>query len=67
MLTRAGRERPPSADTVEAFTRAARACGARLTIVDVPNGRHGFDMVDHTDESRDAAKPAFDAVLASMN
>lgn len=66
MLTRVGRERPPVADTVEAFILAARACGARLTVVDVPNGRHGFDMVDHTDESRDAVRQAFNAVLAAL-
>jgi hypothetical protein len=32
----------------------------------VPNGRHGFDMLDHTDESRDAVRQAFNAVLAAL-
>src|SRR5215470_3841816 len=50
VLTRVGRERPAIADTVEAFIDGARACGARLTIVDVPNGQHGFDVADDTDE-----------------
>jgi hypothetical protein len=48
VLTRAGRERPPIADTVEAFVAAARTCKARLRVIDAPHGRHGFDMIDHT-------------------
>ena len=64
VLTRAGRERPQVAATVEEFTRAAGRCGARLEIIDVPGGQHGFDMLDHTDESRQAVRRALDAVLA---
>jgi acetyl esterase/lipase len=69
VLTRVGRERQPLAERVEAFVtaaRAARAADARLQVVDVPNGRHGFDIVDHTDESRKAVEHAFDAVLAEL-
>jgi acetyl esterase/lipase len=64
VLTRAGRERPQVAATVEAFTRTAGHCEAQLEIIDVPGGRHGFDMLDHTDESRQAVRRALDAVLA---
>jgi acetyl esterase/lipase len=64
VLTRAGRERPQIAATVEAFTKAAVRSGAQLEIIDVPGGRHGFDMLDHTDESRDAVRRALNAVLA---
>lgn len=64
VLTRAGRERPQVAVTVEAFTTAADRCGAQLEIIDVPGGQHGFDMLDHTDESRHAVRRALDAVLA---
>jgi acetyl esterase/lipase len=66
VLTRAGRERRPVAATVEEFVAAARACGARLEIVDVPHGQHSFDVLDHTDESRSAVERAFDAVLATL-
>jgi hypothetical protein len=45
---------------------AAHSCGARLKIIDVPDGRHGFDMLDHTDESREAVSRAFDTVLAAL-
>lgn len=66
VLTRVGQERPLLAEMVEAFVAAANAAKARLEIVDVPNGRHGFDMLDHTDESRRAVERAFDAVLAEL-
>jgi dienelactone hydrolase len=64
VLTRAGRERPEIAATVEAFTTAADRCGAKLEVIDVPNGRHGFDMLDDTEESREAVRRALNAVLA---
>jgi acetyl esterase/lipase len=67
VLTRVGRERPEIAATVEEFVTAARAGGARLEIVDVPNGRHSFDVLDDTDESRKAIERAFDAVLAALD
>jgi acetyl esterase/lipase len=64
VLTRVGLERPQVAATVEEFTAAAGRCGAQLEIIDVPGGQHGFDMLDHTDESRHAVRRALDAVLA---
>jgi len=66
VLSRAGLERPPLLERVDAFAAAAEAAGARLTIVDVPNGRHGFDQIDHTDESRRAVAEALDLVLAAV-
>jgi acetyl esterase/lipase len=66
VLTRVGRERPEIAPTVEEFVTAARGCGASLEIVDVPGGRHSFDVLDDTDESRKAIERAFEAVLAAL-
>jgi acetyl esterase/lipase len=66
VLTRVGLERPPVAATVTAFVEAANACGARLEIIDVPNGQHGFDSLDHTAESRDAVTRALDSVLGFL-
>jgi dienelactone hydrolase len=66
VLTRVGRERPEIAPTVEPFVAAAGDCGARLDIIDVPNGQHAFDMLDHTDESRKAVERAIDSVLATL-
>jgi acetyl esterase/lipase len=66
VLTRVGRERPAIASTVDSFVDAARASGARLDIIDVPNGQHGFDHLDHDDESRTAVERALGAVLAAL-
>jgi len=65
VLTRVGREREVIADTVAAFVAAAGAAQARLEIVDVPDGHHAFDMVDHTDQSREAVTGAV-ARLAAL-
>jgi len=66
VLTQVGRERPEIAATVTAFTAAARASDIQLEIIDVPDGQHGFDMLDHTVQSREAVSRAFTAVLAAL-
>ncbi|WP_431879979.1 hypothetical protein [Micromonospora marina] len=66
VLSRAGRERPEVAPTVEAFTVVARRRGIPLCVVDVPNGQHGFDALDHTEESRAAVRTARDTLLALL-
>ncbi|MEH1016994.1 alpha/beta hydrolase [Micromonospora sp. CPCC 206060] len=66
VLTRVGLEHEQIARTVEAFVAAARTARSPLTIIDVPNGRHGFDMLDPTVESRQAVEQAFDAVAALL-
>ncbi len=63
VLTRVGLERPVIAATVEAFVAAAPA---GLRVIDVPNGQHGFDNLDHTDESRAAVTAALDAVAGAI-
>ncbi|MGC4890357.1 hypothetical protein [Micromonospora sp. DT227] len=66
VLTRAGRERPEVTSTIAAFTAAATRHGLPLYLVDVPDGRHGFDALDHTEESRAAVRDARDALLALL-
>ncbi|MFC7343064.1 alpha/beta hydrolase [Saccharopolyspora griseoalba] len=61
VLTRAGREDPSIAAGVESFVDAARRT-ARLEVVDVPNGQHSFDTLDHTEESRQAVERALETV-----
>ncbi|MEU4792841.1 hypothetical protein AB0F95_24350 [Micromonospora tulbaghiae] len=63
VLTRAGRERPEVAPTIEAFTVVARRRRIPLRVVDVPNGQHGFDALDHSEESRAAVRTARDTLL----
>ncbi|OQR64528.1 alpha/beta hydrolase [Streptomyces maremycinicus] len=66
VLLRAGRESPEIAATVEAFVAAAEDCGARLEIVDVPNGHHGFETVDPPEEIRQALHHAMRSVVTRL-
>ncbi|WP_306327882.1 dienelactone hydrolase family protein [Streptomyces venezuelae] len=66
VLTRAGREHPAFAATVEAFLTAAARNGAEVEVVDVPDGHHSFELVDPTDASREAVERAMRSVLARL-
>ena len=63
LLTRVGREREELAGPVADFVSAG---GIALDIIDVPKGQHGFDMLDHTDESRAAVTKALDWAIAHL-
>jgi dienelactone hydrolase len=67
LLTRAGQEQPDYAEAVAAFVAAAADARANLEIIDVPEGHHGFDMVDHTDQSKDAVERALDWVTLTTS
>lgn len=58
VLTRVGLERPAVQETVEQLV----ALTPNSQIIDVPNGQHGFDALDHNDESRQAVSAAVAAV-----
>lgn len=66
VLTRVGLEEELCAKTVETFVAAADERGIDLRIIDVPNGHHGFDIVDHTAESRAAVYQALDFVVKAL-
>ncbi|HEY3562998.1 MAG TPA: hypothetical protein VGL05_36280 [Kribbella sp.] len=66
VMTVVGRELPDVAPTQPPFIEAARAAGVALQLIDVPEGRHGFDVLDHTDESRQAVTAALDAVTTAL-
>ncbi|KAA2260453.1 prolyl oligopeptidase family serine peptidase [Solihabitans fulvus] len=66
VLTTVGLERADIAATIGPFVDAARAHDANLEVIDVPNGQHGFDHLDHTDESRKAVERALDRVFAEL-
>ncbi|MFE7647513.1 alpha/beta fold hydrolase [Streptomyces phaeoluteigriseus] len=66
VLVRAGRESGEIAATVEEFLTEAGRCGANVEIIDVPDGRHGFETLDPTDEAREAVHRAVGSVLARL-
>ncbi len=54
LLARAGLEERPWLDpTIDAFARAALAANVELDVLNHPDGRHGFDVLDDDERSRD--------------
>lgn len=66
VMTVVGHELPDVAPTQPPFIEAARAARAELKVIEVPDGRHGFDVLDHTDQSRRAVIAALSAVTGSL-
>jgi acetyl esterase/lipase len=66
VLTRAGQDIPEVAATVPPFLSRAAELGVAVESIDVPEGQHGFDSLDHTDASRDAVRTAFAGVLRHL-
>ena len=62
VLTRVGRERPEVQATVDAFMAIAATVDAAVEVIDVPEGQHGFDVLDPGPRSREALVEAMDAV-----
>jgi dienelactone hydrolase len=51
---------------VDAFTTEAELHQARLTVIDVPDGQHGFDTLDHNEGSREAVTQAMTRVVSHL-
>ncbi|WP_055590014.1 alpha/beta hydrolase [Peterkaempfera griseoplana] len=66
VLTRVGLEQPAIAATVAEFLAAAEDRKADVEVIDVPNGHHGFDTADPTEESRRAVDRAMRSVLGHL-
>ena len=66
LVTRVGRERAEVAATVEAFRAEAELHRVRVEVIDVPEGQHGFDMLDHTQSSRAAVSQAMTWVVTAL-
>ncbi|MFH9267680.1 alpha/beta fold hydrolase [Streptomyces sp. NPDC017546] len=66
VLVRAERESAEIAATVEEFLAEAARCGANVEVIDVPEGRHGFETLDLTHGAREAVHRAVSAVLGHV-
>ncbi|MEU4083174.1 alpha/beta hydrolase [Streptomyces aureus] len=66
VLTRVGRERAEIAATVEEFLAAAKECDASVEVIDLPEGRHGFETTDHSEAARRAVEEALRSVLRHL-
>ncbi|WP_164014882.1 dienelactone hydrolase family protein [Pyxidicoccus trucidator] len=56
LLVRAGRDAPELNAALDAFAQDAKARGAPLTLVELPEAHHAFDMVDDVESSREAMR-----------
>ncbi|WCN79793.1 dienelactone hydrolase family protein [Micromonospora sp. LH3U1] len=63
VLTRAGQDIPPVLAGIDAFLPAAAAQGWPMQVIEVPDGQHSFEIVNHTPQSEAAVLAARDAVL----
>lgn len=67
VFTRVGLEYDRLVDGQEKFLAAAAERGFDLDLIDIPNGHHGFEQLDHTDESRAAMERGFELVFARLS
>lgn len=66
VLTRVGLEHSALAAKVEEFLAAAKDCGADVEVIDAPLAHHGFETIDHTEQTRDAVRHAVRSVLGHL-
>lgn len=66
LLTRVGRERAELDATVAEFIAAAKAQSAPVSVIEVADGQHGFDMLDHDDASRRAVREGLTWVTRTL-
>jgi hypothetical protein len=66
ILTRAGRELPERQASVDAFLARAKDTATDVRVIDVPDGQHGFDVLDHTEQSRHAVLEATQLVVDAV-
>ncbi|MBO1330132.1 alpha/beta hydrolase [Streptomyces sp. VRA16 Mangrove soil] len=67
VLVRAGLETSAVAATVADFIEAAAAGGEPVEVIDVPDGHHGFEGLDHTGTARAAVREAMRRVLVRLD
>lgn len=62
-IVRAGKDSPVINSAIDRFIAAATAANADLTFINYPEGVHGFDAYNDTDESRRIIEATFDFIL----
>jgi hypothetical protein len=66
LLTRVGQEFADLVAAQDDFVVAARSLGADLTVIEVLDAHHAFDVADNTNQSRHALEQALDFVRARL-
>jgi hypothetical protein len=63
VLTRVGLERPAVQESVNRLV----ALATHIQIIDVTDGHHGFDILDHNEQSRQAVTEGVAAVTRLLS
>jgi dienelactone hydrolase len=66
LIARAGQDAPAVNTTVDDFVRAANARGAPVQVIEHATGRHGFDVLDDDDRSREVITAAIRFVTEQL-
>jgi acetyl esterase/lipase len=56
LVVRAGRDAPELSAALDAFVQEAKGKGAPVTLVELPEAHHAFDLVDDVERSREAMR-----------
>lgn len=56
LVLRAGLDTPPLNAALDDFVKEARSRGAPLTLMELPEGHHGFELTDDVEDSREAMR-----------
>jgi dienelactone hydrolase len=67
LLGRAGLDSPNLNAAMDRFAQRALAANAPITILNVHNGHHAFDLVDDDDQSRAAVQATLDWMAAQLS
>ncbi|RAO56939.1 hypothetical protein LUPAC06_03126 [Micromonospora saelicesensis] len=67
VLTRAGQDIPPVLAGIDAFLPAATAQGWPMQVIEVPDGQHSFEILNHGPQSEAAVLAARDAVVKLLS
>ncbi len=66
LVGRAGLDNPGTNAGMDAFVVRAIRRNAALTLINIPNGRHGFDLMDPEETSRDAVRTTLAFLKANL-
>ena len=56
LIARASKDNPRINESVDAFLKASFAAGVSVDLLTVPDGQHGFDVLDDTARSREVIR-----------
>ena len=66
LIAKAGRDNPLLNESIDRYVEEARRLGARVELLEHPEGRHGFDTLNDDDRSREIIRRTLDFVRENL-